>query len=442
MDKTISFKSSAGLYNLTSKVQENTLLNRGILEIGGIAAPQVAMSNNKDEAIERAGLSGLFFGISFLTPFVLIPQFNKFFLRKSGIVNDFKGVEKKILEVSKKHLTKDADTMVKGIRQTAQELDNIDKTTKHKEAFEKILNRFPDKEVLRQKLLNTHKNIHSSDFLTTAWMLGAMPWGLMEFTERRTHKKGFSAAFEMKENTVDDKKYQSDKHKKMLANAIIATVPAILAPRLISKGIGQNHKALTESTNFIKKGYGNILELIKKKADCFDYTNSIFMSKTIFALMWLLSDYPNCLICSRDKHEVKDKAIRFGFMNLMFFGGDFLLNNVMGRLSDKFAGTKIMETEKLPKNSGFLKRFGLQMRSFKDLANVEGISAKELNRTKNMGAGIYWASLLINMGIIGLGLPAFLNRMLKNDIEKEKAMETAQFHPPLDKKIFKEFELS
>lgn len=158
--------------------------------------------------------------------------------------------------------------------------------------------------------------------------------------------------------------------------------------------------------------------------------------------MWLLSDYPNCLICSRDKLEVKDNAIRFGFMNLMFFGGDFLLNNVMGRLSDKFAGTKIMETEKLPKDAGFLKRFGLQMRSFKDLANVEGISAKELNRTKNMGAGIYWASLLINMGIIGLGLPAFLNRMLKNDIEKEKAMETAQFHPPLDKKIFKAFELS
>ncbi len=436
MDNRISFKSSANLYNLTSRVQENTLLNRGILEIGGIAAPQVAMSNNKDEAIERAGLSGIFFGISFLTPFVLIPRFNKFFLKRSGIVNDFKGVEKKILEVSKKHLTKDADTMVKGIRETADHLDTINKTTKHKEAFEKIINRFSDKEVLRQKLLNTHKNIHTSDFLTTEWMLGAMPWAIMEFTEFRTHKKGFSAAFKMKENTVDDKKYQSDKHKKMLANAVVATVPAILAPRLISKGIGQNHKALIESKNFIKKGYGNLLEFIKKKADCFDYTNSIFMSKTIFALMWLLSDYPNCLICSRDKHEMKDKAIRYGFMNVMFFGGDFFLNNVMGRLSDKFAGTKIMKTETLPKDAGFFKRFGMQMRNFKDLPNIEGLSKKELNKTKNMSAGIYWASLLINMGIIGIGLPAFLNKMLRNDIEKEKSLKAPK--TILDKKSFKE----
>lgn len=135
------------------------------------------MSNNKDEAIERAGLSGLFFSLSFLTPLVLIPRFNKFFLKKSGIVKDFKKAEKRVLEVSKKHLSKDADTMVAGIREKARELDKDSKelTAKYTDAFERILERFPDKEELRQKLLQTHKNVYKSDFLTTAWMLAAAP---------------------------------------------------------------------------------------------------------------------------------------------------------------------------------------------------------------------------------------------------------------------------
>ena len=50
-DKT-TFKSG-GIYNITAQVQENTVLNRGLLDIGGYAIPQIIMSNNKDEKIER-----------------------------------------------------------------------------------------------------------------------------------------------------------------------------------------------------------------------------------------------------------------------------------------------------------------------------------------------------------------------------------------------------
>lgn len=425
------------IYNLTSEIQKNTLLNRGILEIGGIALPQVAMSNNKDEALERAGLSGLFFTLSFLTPLIFIPFFNRIFLNKSGIVKDFKGVEKKILYVSKKHLNKDAEKMVNGIKSTAIELDLAEKqkTTKHQEAFNRILERFPDKEELRKKLLKTHRNVYISDFLSTEWMLGAAPWACMEITEHRTKKKGFSAAFNLKENNVDDKKYKADKHRKMIANAIVATIPALVIPRIVIRGIGQNHKALMESKNILKKGYGALLSTIKKKADCFDYTDSIYMSKTIFALMWLLGDYPNCLICARDKHEVKDKAIRFGVMNIMFFGGDFFINNILGRLSDKFAGTKIMQNDNNKK--GFFKRFTLEIKNIKDLEKFKGPISQELKRTKTMSAVIYWASLLINMGLIGFGLPAFLNRMLRNDIAKENAFETANSVHPENKYYIK-----
>lgn len=388
MKNEISFKS-ASMYDLTHKVQKNTLLNRGILEIGGIAIPQVAMSNNKDEALERAGLSGLFFTLSFLTPLIFLPAFNRFFLKRSGVVKDFKGVEQRILNVSKKYLNGDADRMVEGIKATAKELDAKKSSKQHTEAFNRILERFPDKEELRQKLLKIHKNVYTSDFLSTQWMLGLAPWLCMEFTERRTHKKGFSAVFELKENTMDDKAYQTSKHKKMLINAVVATIPALVVPRFVMKAVGGNHKLLVESGNILKKQYGKLLTGIKKHAEWFDYTDSIYMSKPIFALMWLLSDYPNCLICARDKHERKDKAIRMGAMNVMFFGGDYAIGKTLNYL-------------------------------------CKTISNKNISQSKTGGVVLYWSSLLINMALIGFGLPAMLNRILRNDIAKEKLLESSK----------------
>lgn len=443
MDNKISFKS-ASLYNATARVQENTLLNRGILELGGVAAPQVAMSNNKDEAIERMIGSGLFFSISFLTPFILLPAFNKFFLKKAGIVNDFKGLERKIIEVSKKYLSQDADTMVKGIKETAKKLDieKSETSNEHQKAFEQLLQRFPDKEELRKKLLNVHKNVYSSDFLSTAWMQMLAPWVYIAITELRTNKKGFSAAFEMKETKIDDETYKKQKRNKLIANALFSTIPALVVPRLVTKAMSKDFTKLLKSENILKQGYGKFLNSIKKNAGAFDYTRGIYMSKTIFALMWLLSDYPNCIISSRDKHESKDRAIRYGVMNLMFFCGDFFINNVLGRLSDKFVRTKIMRTDNPAKNKGFFNRFRLPMNKFEDIKKLKGLDTKTLNKTKNMAAGIYWASLGINMALLGFGLPAFLNRMLKNDIKKEINSENqtkTYTQPVLDKKSFKQF---
>ena len=417
MKSDVSFKS-ASVYDLTYNVQKNTLLNRGILEIGGIAIPQVAMSNNKDEAIERAGLSGFFFSLSFLAPLVMLPAINRFFLKHSGLVKDFRGAEKRILNVSKKYLNGDAQKMVKGIKDTGCELDIAKNTqNKHISAFNAILDRFSDKDDLRNKLINIHKNIYITDFWLTQLMMAGAQWICMEQTEWRTHKKGFSAAFKLKENNVDDKKYQAQKQKKMLASAIVATVPALIAPRIIMNAIAKNHNQLLSSKNIFKQQYGKFLNGIKKRADWFDYTDAIYMSKPIFALMWLLSDYPNCLICTRDKHEIKDKAIRMGTMNLMFFGGDFIISNILGRLCDKFMHTRVMHTEESAgiAKVGFFKRFLLPMKNLRELSSPD-ISG----RTKTAGASLYWVSLLINMGLIGIGLPAMINRILRNDIAKEK----------------------
>lgn len=369
------------IYNTTAKIQQNTLLNRGIIEVGGVSIPQIIMSNNKDEAIERSIMQTLYFSMSFLSPFILLPFFNKRALKSTGIVKNFKNSEKRILEVSKKYLSKTAQEMVEGIRETAKELSSKDKNIKND--FENILNRYSDKEELRQKLIKAHEKIFRTDYLTTTAMWGLTPWICTETTEKRTHRKGFSASYKLKDDNIDEKAYKNAKKKKFCATVLLSVLPALIFPKIIMNGI--------------KTGK------LKKQAELFDYQNAMFMSKTIFAMMWLLSDYPNFMIQSRDKNELKDRAIRTGTMIAMFFGGDFVMNNILGKLSDKFLNTEVMD--------------GNLLKSFKNIEKLEG---KTLTRSKKAGVAIYWTSLLMNCLLIGFALPAMLNRMLKNNIQKEK----------------------
>lgn len=381
--------NGVSLYNTTAKIQENTLLNRGIIEVGGVSIPQILMSNNKDEAIERSIMQVLYFSMSFLTPFILLPFFNKRALKSTGIVKNFNNSEKRILEVSKKYLTGTSEEMVSGIRKTAKELSNKDKNITSD--FENILNRFNDKDELRQKLIKTHEKILRNDYLTTTAMWGLTPWICTEITEKRTHRKGFSAAYKLKNDVVDDKTYQKSKRKKFSATVLLSVLQSMIFPKLIMKGI--------------KSGK------LKNHAGLFDYTKAMFMSKTIFAMMWLLYDYPNQLIQSRDKDELKDRTIRIGAMIAMFFGGDFVLNNILGKTSDKLFKTKIMN--------------GSSLKSFKDIEKLEG---NTLKKSKSAGMMVYWTSLLANCLILGFGLPAILNRMLRKNIQKENNLKQKQPH--------------
>lgn len=445
-----------GLYDITTKVQENTLLNRGLIDIGGCAIPQAFMSNNKDEAIERFSMSTLYFFMSIVTPFFMLPFLNKKCLSAANVVKDFKNAEKEIMQVSKKYLTKDADYLVEGIKKTGIRLDaskNVKDAKKqnkelnlfkeierlkndgvkgeNQKAFDSILDRFKGKEEeLRQKLINVHKNVFKYDFLTTAWMWCATPYIATTITEKRTNKKGFSAAFEMvDQNKFDEKKYKADKKRKMLTSALIATVPPLIAPRLIMKSITKPNGAL------------------KKYASAFNYTDGMFMSKSIFALMWLLCDYPSQLVGARDKLELRDRAIRGAVLFTMFFGGDFALNNLAGRALDKYAGTMIMERKPYTQNlkggervKQFFKDFKLTPRNFSDVNGLKA-PAELISKTKKYGAGLYWFSVLSNCALIGFAVPALLNHMLRKSVKKEIAPVQPQSMVVcvLDKKSFAKF---
>ena len=406
---------SSPLYNMTQYVQEHTLLNRGMIDIGGCAVPHAIKSNNKTEACERLGMASLYFSLAILTPYIFLPIFNKRALLKHGIVKDLKSQEKKIIQVSKEFLNKDSNKMIKGIKAKGKQLGC-------EKDFDNILDRFKDKESLRQKLIKAHGNILTKDYLSTAWMWCATPYVVTEITERTTNRKGYSGSIGMKKDVqLSDKDYQKQKHKKMIASALLATVPSLLVPRMVTKAI--------KNPNHINK----FMKTLNKKANLFDYGFEINMSKTIFATVWGTTSLPSKIIAARDKDERRDRALRESALFGMYFTGDFLLNNVLGRVSDKIFNTKIIDTDKANgKKLNFFQKFKLPLRNFREVEEkLVGETPKMINRTKNIGAGIYWASLLGNMALIGFGLPTVLNKILKSSIAKE-----AQ-----NKKIENKFEL-
>lgn len=404
---TLPFKG-LNIYNATSYVQNHTLVNRGITTLGGSTAPQCIMSNNKYEAQERALMGGIYFVASYLTPVLLLPLYNKHFLKNKGIIKSLNGVEKKIIQVSKKYLTPEGN-LKEGLEKTAKIFDKKTGSNEHQKAFEEIYNRYNDEEKLKKDLLSVHEKVLMTDFITTGAMWSAIPWIATEFTQKRTKRKDFSAGFELKkDNSKSDKEVKKSKIKKLGWNIAFSVIPGILFAKTVTKGL-----YATKPNKFLQK--------ISKNAQNFDYTSGTNMSKLIYASIWVLSSFPAKLISSRDSNERKDRALRDIGLFTMFFGGDFLINNIAGRLSDKFLGTKIMNDG--GKNLNFIQKFKMPIRNFRTLDETKDIAPEILKKTKNVGAGLYWFSLLTNTALIGFALPKFLNKFLRHNIEKEKQEE-------------------
>lgn len=369
--------------NATAKVESNILLNKGITDIGGFVIPQAIMSNNKDESIERVFKSSLYFIFTFVSPFLLLPLINKHNLNK--IIKNFNPTEKRILEVSKKYLTKDGEYLKKGIKKTAKKLFNDESK------FDSVIEKFPDLEVLRKKLINAHTNIHIADFLTTNLMVASIPWMGNAFTKHRTKRSGYSGTYKLANEDFTSsvaQKHDKTKRLRQIATFALAVLPALTIPQAVKKGM------------LNKSGY----KWFNKNADKFDYNNAIFMSRLTGLAMWLSSDYFPYQLASRDKYEYRDCLIRGTTIGLVFWGGDLLLKKGFSVLSDKIFKTKLTNSKTK------------QPYSLTELNKNASVSKK----TARAGVGLYMLNLLMISATLGFGLPLILNRLLKKSVEKDK----------------------
>lgn len=292
--------------------------------------------------------------------------------------------------------------MIKGIRESAKQL-------KAEADFENILQRFKGKEEdLKKKLLKAHEQILRSDFISTGLLMGSIPWIATGITEYKTGRKGFSATFNMlEEKEISKKDHAKSKLKRLAGTLAFAFIPGTILSKVVTKGLS-----------------AKTANIIKNNAQNFNYTSGVSMSKTVNAMKWAFTGFLAKLPSSRDKYELRDRTAREGATFVMFFGGDFLINNILGRLSDHFLGTKIMNTDKYKgQKIGFLKSFLLPTRRFRKIDNLKNVSQDVIKRTKNIGAILYWVSLITNMAVLGFTVPHFLNKMLRHSIEKDKAKD-------------------
>ncbi len=394
-DMKTSFKGR--FYDATAFIQSHTLLNRGLTNIGGCAVPNAIMSNTKEEALERLSMSAMTVSFAFLLPLVLLPKYNCFFLKKNGIVNDFKNNEKKIIQLSKRDLIKNTKDFINSLKESGKELNAV-------QDFNNILIRYKGKEdILRNKLLNANRQILCSDFISTGILMGSIPWIATSVTEYKTGRKGFSAVYNMLDkDNVSEKNYKKNFIKRLMGTICFAVLPGIFISKFVYSRLSSN-----------------VPNLVKRYAHNFDYTSGVSMSKTINAMKWAATGFLAKLPSSRDKYELRDRTVREGATFLMFFGGDFFINNILGRLSDRFLGTKIMNFSDT--KQGFWKKFAAGTKSFKSINKMHGLSPNVLKRTKNIGAALYWVSLLSNMSLLGFVLPHYMNKLLKFSVEKDKA---------------------
>lgn len=397
------------LYNLSSYIQSNATLNRATMETFGVEIPYIIMANNKDERVERSFRACFFIIASFLAPLVSMPTLNKMFLKKEGLLEHPE--EKHILQISKEYLAKNEKFMLEGIEKTKEELKNT-KKEKFKNVslhFENILKRFPEdksKEILRQKLIKVHKNVFLADFLIASMCAISVPWVANYLTEKRTKRIGYVGEFKIADSNYTDK--MAEKHKKLKKTKIGISVAI---PVLVASGLSNMIK---KSMLHPEEKLGKIGRYLKRNINMFDYKNAIYMSKMGYLAVMYAGDLPAYMLACRDKHELKMRTTAWAFILVALFGGDFALNNMVGRACDKHLGTQLINRDNV-KKSGFFRDFLLDINSFEKLNKMAKVSPQ----TKKAALAMYWGNLALTTILMGFGVSAITNSNMKKDVKKD-----------------------
>ena len=402
-------------YVISQNVQQNAVLNRAIIDAGGIF-PWLTQTNNKQERTERLINMSTFFGFAFLAPVINVPLGNRITMNAINLTDKFFDHNCNAIQLSNKYLT-DNKEMLKG-------LDSYNKENKFAfSPLEKLYNKVFNKnrvsnvdinkllercqnnpELLRKHLIKAKNWVLFSDLIITGATLGSLGFLNNYLTKKRTGKSGFSAELYMADSKIIEQraaKYEENKKLNIKKLAAIILFISSIVPLAVSKGM-----ISTKNNKFTK--------FIKNHAKYTDYTKGIFMSRFTM-LLGIIMNMCGLLLASRNKTEKKDWLIRCLITNPVFLGGDLLSASLISNTCDKLFKTEL--TENKP-NNNLLRRIFPKVKPLEKI-NQEVKDNKLSKIHKPLSEGIYWGNMALCAITLAYLVPTLCNKMIKHDVAKD-----------------------
>lgn len=405
VSNNVSFKSNP-LINATSFIEERVMLNKALLD-GSKDISTILQTNNSIERRERINRFAIIWSIAFLTPLVTLPLTNRLAMKYiAKLSKGFSAKENNLIKLSNKYLG-NKELTKQGIEELSKKYD-----------FSKLLkeNNY-DYEKIRKKLINAKNSVLAFDFLFTTSLMGSAGFINRYRTRKKTGKDGFSAEFNMGDKNLIEKRAEKFKKSEKLRNNIFMAALALLtaSPLILKKGLTST---------------GKFADLIKKHAYKFDYNDGIFMKRLPFFLMAVIADV-GILMSSRNKTEVKDNATRLSATQAAYFGGDIVIGSTLAALSDKF-----FKTDLLNKNceKNFINKIIPPIKNIKELTG----------KNKIIGTTLFWVNMVSLFGVVGIGIPQLMNKMIKKDVSefsKKSENNDYSYFNQINNKTFKDFKL-
>ena len=376
----------APLVSLASYLDERVLLGKAVLDVTALDAPQIIMANNNQERREKFNKASFSFALGYLSPLVTLPLTNRLAMKHiAKLTKTFSAKDANLIQLSNKYLVNAKETE-KGVKLLAEKLK-----TDYKPILDKVDG---DYEALRKKIINAKMSVLAFDLFFTSASIGCVGFFNNWQTKRKTKQDGYSAEFSMADKDIVEKRAESYKKKEPLRKAAWLSVLAALTltPLLVKKGLtSQKSNAL--------------YNYIKKIGPRFDYTDGIFMSR-LSLLLASFGIYSGITLASRNQTELKDTSIRSTASTITYFGGDLLIGSILGRLSDKYLKTNLINKDV---EKTFMNKLIPPTKRLRDLSP----------RDKKIGAALYWINLAMLSTCMGFGIPYLINKMIRHDVEKD-----------------------
>ena len=389
---------------MASYLDERVLLGKAVLDVTALDAPQIIMANNNQERREKFNKASFSFILGYLSPLVTLPLTNRLAMKHiAKLTKSFSAKDANLIQLSNKYLVNAKETE-KGVKLLSEKLK-----TDYKAILDKVGG---DYEVLRKKIINAKNSVLAFDLFFTSASIGCVGFFNNWQTKHKTKQDGYSAEFSMADKDIVEKRAESFKKNEPLRKAAWLGILAVLtlSPLLLRKGLTSQKS--TAFNNYIKK--------IGSK---FDYTDGIFMSRFPFFLSGVAM-YSGLVLASRNQTEMKDTSIRSTASTITYFGGDLLIGSILGRLSDKYLKTNLINKDV---EKTFMNKLIPPTKRLRDLSP----------RDKKIGAALYWINLAMLSTCMGFGIPYLINKMIRHDVEKDvqalnknSALANLSYTPP------------